>query len=334
MDARTRLMLRRLMLRALLAVVPAAAAGAGAHAADGPAYPRRPVRFIVGFPPGGPSDILARLVGERLSLHWGERVVTENRPGAGGNLAAEAAAHSAADGYTWLLANNSVFAINPSLYPHLPFDPAKDFEPVVLIATQPSVLVVNPQLPVQSVQELVALARQRPGQLNFASSGTGTAAHLAGELFKSMTGVDLVHVPYKGAQPALTDVLANRAQLMFATSASVIGFVKDGRLRALAVTSSAPSPQLPGIPTVDASVPGFEAVSWHGVMTPAGTPAPIIEQINRAVRSVLEDAEVRERLSALGADPAGGTPSEFARYVARDAAKWAAIVKRSGAHPD
>src|SRR3954470_11443878 len=232
------------------------------------------VRFVVGFTPGGPSDILARALGAKLTETLGQPVVVENRPGAGGNLAAEVVAKSPPDGNTWLLGNNSILATNQALYSHLGYDPVKDFAPVALVAIQPNILVVNPSLPVGSVRELIAYAKQNPGRLNYASSGAGAAAHLAGELFKAMTGVDMVHVPYKGAQPALTDVIGGQAQLMFATSASVIPYIKAGRLRALAVTTARRSASVPDLPTVaEAGVPGFEAITWHGVVVPAATPA-------------------------------------------------------------
>src|SRR3954463_425444 len=219
------------------------------------------VRFVVGFTPGGPSDILARALGAKLSETLGQPVVVENRPGAGGNLAAEAVAKSAPDGNTWLLGNNSILATNAALYSHLGYDPVKDFAPVALVAIQPNILVVHPSVPARSVAELITYAKTHPGKLNYASSGAGAAAHLAGELFKAMTGVEMVHVPYKGAQPALTDVIAGQCQLMFATSASVIPFIKSGRLRALAVTTAKRSSSVPELPTIsEAGVPGFEAI--------------------------------------------------------------------------
>src|SRR3982751_4738790 len=223
------------------------------------------VRFIVGFTPGGPSDILARALGAKLSETLGQPVVVENRPGAGGNLAAEAVAKSAPDGNTWLLGNNSILATNAALYSHLGYDPVKDFAPVALVAIQANILVVHPSIPASNVRELITYAKEHPGKLNYASSGAGAAAHLAGELFKTMTGVEMVHVSYKGAQPALTDVIAGQCQLMFATSASVIPFIKAGRLRALAVTTAQRSRSVPDLPTIsEAGVPGFEAITWHG----------------------------------------------------------------------
>jgi tripartite-type tricarboxylate transporter receptor subunit TctC len=315
----------RLALAALLL------AGAATHSlAQG--FPEKPIRFVVGFTPGGPSDILARALGQKLAERWSQQVVIENRPGAGGNLAAEAVAKSAPDGYTWLLGNNSILATNQSLYRSLGYDPVKDFAPVSLVAVQPNILVVNPQVPVHSVAELIQLAKKTPGKLNDASSGAGAAAHLAGELFKTMAGVDLVHVPYKGAQPALTDVIAGQVQLMFATSASVIPFIKAGKLRALAVTTARRSASVPDLPTVsEAGVPGFEAITWHGVVVPAATPASLVERLNRDIVGALAQPDLRERLAALGAEVHPGTPREFADYIASEIPKWSKVVRDSGA---
>jgi len=273
------------------------------------------VRFVVGFTPGGPSDILARALGAKLSETLGQPVVVENRPGAGGNLAAEVVAKSPPDGNTWLLGNNSILATNQALYSHLGYDPVKDFAPVALVAIQPNILVVHPSVPAHSVKELIAYARANPGKLNYASTGAGVAAHLSAELFKAMAGVDMVHVPYKGAQPALTDVIAGQCQLMFATSASVIPYIKAGRLRALAVTTAQRSPSLPDLPTVaEAGVPGFESITWHGVVVPSATPPAMVE-----------------RLNGLGAEVLPGTPQDFAAYIQREIPKWTKVVKDSGA---
>ena len=299
------------------------------------AFPDKPVRFVVGFTPGGPSDILARAVGQKLAERWGQQVVIENRPGAGGNLAAEVVAKSAPDGHTWLLGNNSILATNQSLYRKLPYDPLKDFAPVALVAVQPNILVVHPDVKANSVMELVALAKQNPGRLNYASSGAGAAAHLAGELFKTMAGVDIVHVPYKGAQPALTDLIAGHAQLMFATSASVIPYVKAGRLRALAVTTAQRSPSVPELPTVsEAGLAGFEATTWHGVVVPSATPGPLVQRLNEELNLVLNNKELRERLAGLGAEVVTGTPREFADYIAREIPKWSKVVRDSGARAE
>jgi len=299
------------------------------------AFPDKPVRFVIGFTPGGPSDILARAVGQKLAERWGQQVVIENRPGAGGNLAAEVVAKSAPDGHTWLLGNNSILATNQSLYRKLPYDPVRDFAPVALVAVQPNILVVHPDVKANSVMELVALAKQNPGRLNYASSGAGAAAHLAGELFKTMAGVDIVHVPYKGAQPALTDLIAGHAQLMFATSASVIPYVKAGRLRALAVTTAQRSPSVPELPTVsEAGLAGFEATTWHGVVVPSATPGPLVQRLNEELNLVLNNKELRERLAGLGAEVVTGTPREFADYIAREIPKWSKVVRDSGARAE
>jgi len=298
-------------------------------------FPERPVRFVVGFTPGGPSDILARALGQKLSERFTQQVIVENRPGAGGNIAAELVAKSAGDGYTWLLGNNSILATNQSLYQKLGYDPVADFAPVALVAIQPNILVVNPGVAAASVKELIALAKSRPGELNYASSGSGAAAHLAGELFKAMTGVQMQHIPYKGAQPALTDVIAGQAQLMFATSASVIPYIKAGRLRALAVTTAKRSASVPDLPTVaEAGVPGFEAITWHGVVVPAATPATLVERLNRDIVAVLRLPDLRERLESLGAEISSGTPRDFADYIAREIPKWAKVVKDSGARAE
>src|SRR4051812_24974365 len=310
----------------------AATLACAATAALAQSYPDKPIRFVVGFTPGGPSDILARALGQKLGERWNQQVVIENRPGAGGNVAAEAVAKSAPDGYTWLLGNNSILATNQSLYRSLGYDPVKDFAPVSLVAVQPNILVVNPRVPAHSVAELIALAKKSPGKLNYASSGSGAAAHLAGELFKAMAGVDLVHIPYKGAQPALTDVIAGQVQVMFATSASVIPFIQAGKLRALAVTTARRSASVPDLPTVsEAGVPGFEAVTWHGVVVPAATPAPRVERLNRDIVRALAQPDLRERLAALGAELHPGTPREFADYIASEIPKWSKVVRDSGA---
>ena len=296
------------------------------------AVAQTPVRFVVGFTPGGPSDILARSLAEKLAGPLGQPVVVENRPGAGGNLAAEVVAKSAPDGNTWLLGNNSILATNQALYSHLTYDPVKDFAPVALVAIQPNILVVHPSVPAHSVRELIAYAKSQPGKLNYASSGAGAAAHLAGELFKTMTGVQMVHVPYKGAQPALTDVIAGQCQLMFATSASVIPYIKAGRLRALAVTTAKRSPSVPDLPTLaESGVPGFEAITWHGVVVPAQTPPATIARLNKAIDTALADPQLLERLNSLGAEVSPGSPQDFAAYIAREIPKWTKVVRDSGA---
>ncbi len=322
--------MKRIFSALICSVGLVCAAGAPAQG-----WPEKPVRFVVGFTPGGPSDILARALGQKLAELWSRQVVIENRPGAGGNIAAELVAKSPPDGSTWLLGNNSILATNQSLYAKLGYDPVKDFAPVALVAIQPNILVVNPGVPVSSVKELIALAKAKPGALNYASSGSGAAAHLAGELFKAMTGVQMVHIPYKGAQPALTDLIAGQAQLMFATSASVIPYIKAGRLRALAVTTAQRSATVPELPTLsEAGVPGFEAITWHGVVVPAATPGLLVERLNADIVKVLHMRDLRERLESLGAELAIGTPQDFAEYIAREIPKWAKVVKDSGARAE
>ena len=316
------------MLRGLAAA--AIFFGASAYA-----FPDKPVRFVVGFTPGGPSDILARAVGQKLAERWKQQVVVENRPGAGGNIAAAEVAKAAPDGHTWLLGNNSILATNAALYRSLPYDPVRDFAPVALLAVQPNILVVHPNLPVRSVGELVKYLKANPGSLNYGSSGAGAAAHLAAELFKTMAGVEMVHVPYKGAQPALTDLIAGQVQLMFATSASVLPYVKAGRLRALAVTTAQRSPSVPDLPTVaEAGLAGFEATTWHGVVVPAATPPLLIERMNVDLNAVLRESELRDRLSSLGAEVVVGTPREFADYIAQEIPKWTKVVRDSGARAE
>src|SRR6187399_139349 len=275
-------------------------------------YPERPVSLIVAFTPGGPSDVLARIVGKKLEQLLGQPFVIENRPGAGGNIAAEIEARAAPDGYTLLMGNNSILATNASLYKTMRYDVEKDFAPISLIGSQANILVVNPALPVRTMAELIALAKARPGQLDFASSGYGAAAHLSGELFKAQAHVDIVHVAYKGAAPALQDVIAGHVQMMFATAASVVGHVKDGLVRPLAVTTATRTAVLPDIPTVaELGIPGFEATTWHGLVAPAGTPREVIERLHRATVTALGDPAVRKALGDLGVDLVGSSPAEF-----------------------
>ena len=313
--------------RALLfAVLAGVCAGAAAQE-----YPVKAIRFIAPNLPGGPTDILARLIGQKLAESFGQPVVIENRAGAGGNIGTEAAAKSPPDGYTLVTGNNATFGANVSLYKHLAFDPIKDFAPVALVATQPNILVVHPSLPVTSVRQLIVLAKARPGELNYAGSGMGAVAHLAAELFKSMAGVNIVHIPYKSAGPALIDVIAGQNQLMFATSLSVQPHIKSGKLRALAVTTAKRSRLMPELPTIaEAGVPGFEAMTWHGVLTTGGTPPAIVSKLSAEINRILQLPDVRERLGSLGAEIIGGTPREFAAHIKREIPKWAKVIKDAG----
>ncbi len=298
-------------------------------------YPNKPIRFIVPFPPGGGADILARIVGEKLTKNWRQPVVIDNRPGGNGFIGAQIAAKAAPDGYTIYLGNSDHLTVNPCLYSKMPYDTVKDFAPVTPVAYQKLILIVHPTVPAASVKELISLAKSKPGQLNFASWGTGSVGHLTGELFKTMAGVDMVHIPYKGSSPAFTDLLGGQVSLMFATIAAGSPHVKSGKLRALAITGAKRSPALPDVPTVaEAGLPGFEIASWNGVFAPAGTPKEIVTKLNTEIVKILSMPDVNERLSALGAEPAGMTPEQFAAIIKADLNKWAKIAKDAGIRLD
>jgi tripartite-type tricarboxylate transporter receptor subunit TctC len=295
-------------------------------------YPTRPVTLVVAFTPGGASDVLARILGRKLEQILGQPFVIDNRPGAGGNVAAEFVAHAAPDGSTLLAGNNAILATNAALYKKINFDPETDFAPIGLIGSQANILVVNPAVPARSMAELIALAKANPGKLNFASSGHGLAAHLAGELFKTEAKIDIVHVPYKGAAPALQDVIAGHVQMMFATASSVVPHIKDGKVRALAVASLKRTAVLPEIPTIDElGIKNFDATTWHGLVVPAHTSPEVIATLNRALAAALADPAVKTSLADLGVDLIGGTPEEFAAYIKSEIPKWTAIIKASGA---
>ena len=298
------------------------------HAED---YPAKPVRFVVPFAPGGTTDVLARLIGEKLSVSLGQQFVIDNQAGAGGNIGTAQVAKAEPDGYTILMGTVGTHAINQSIYPRLPFDPIKDFAPVTLVATVPNVLVVNPEVLVHSVAELIELAKAKPGELNFASSGNGSSIHLSGELFKSMTGVDMVHVPYKGSGPAVVDLLGGQVEMMFDNLPSSAPQIKAGKLRPLGVTSKERSPTLPDVPTIaEAGVPGYEALSWFGVLVPAGTRDAIVAKLQNEIAKALADPAMRERFAELGAVPVGGTSAEFADLITAETAKWAKVVQDAG----
>ena len=305
-----------------------------AQAADA-LFPVKPIRFILGYPPGGASDATARILSAPLSARLGQQVVIDNRPGAGGNIGGDITARAAPDGHTWMLGNNGILATNQALYSKMPFDSLRDFATVGLVGAQPSVLVTHPALPVKDVRGLIALAKSRPDELNYASTGTGTAGHLIGELFKGQAVVSYAHIPYKGGGPAVIDTLSGQIQFMFATAASVIGHVRSNRLRALAVTSAQRSPSLPELPTVaEAALPGFEATTWHGLVVPAKTREEVIKRINADLNAVLATPETRDRLATQGIEPRGGTPAEFATYLRSEIPKWTKVVRDSGARAD
>jgi tripartite-type tricarboxylate transporter receptor subunit TctC len=299
-----------------------------------PAYPSKPVRLVVPFPAGGTTDLLARAAAQKLFEAWGQQVIVDNRPGAAGNIGAELVSKAPPDGYTLLMGTVGTHAINTSLYAKMPYDHVKDFTPVILVAGVPNVLVVNPGVPVNSVAELIAYAKANPEKLNFASSGSGTSIHLSGELFKTMTGVQMTHVPYKGSAPALTDLIGGQVQLMFDNLPSSLAFIKAGKLRALAVTGATRAAALPETPTVADTVPGFEASSWFGILAPAGTPRDIVLKINGEVAKWLASPDAKEKLAVQGANVASGSPEDFAKHIQAETVKWAKVVKESGAKVD
>jgi tripartite-type tricarboxylate transporter receptor subunit TctC len=321
-----------LLLRAVASVAIAAFA-ALAHA-QAP-YPTKPIRLVVPFPAGGTTDIIARAVSQRLTETLGQAVVVDNRPGAGGNIGAELVAKSPPDGYTLLMGTVGTHAINPGLYAKMPYDHVRDFAPVILVAGVPNVLVVPAALPVNSVQELIAYAKANPGKLNFASSGAGTSIHLSGEMFKTITGVNIAHVPYKGSAPALQDLVGGQVQMMFDNLPSSLALIKGGKLKALAVTSAQRSAALPDVPTmIESGLAGFEASSWFGILAPAGTPKDVIAKLSGEVAKWLATPEAKEKMAAQGAIPAGLMPDEFTRHIATETVKWQKVVKDSGAKVD
>jgi tripartite-type tricarboxylate transporter receptor subunit TctC len=298
-------------------------------------YPNKPVRVLVPFPAGAGVDIVARMIGMPLAEVWGEAVVVDNRPGAGGTIACELAAKAAPDGHTLLLGNISTFAMAPSLYKKVNYDPVKSFAPITLVNTSTNVLVVHPSVAAASTQALIALAKAKPGYINYASAGSGTSPHLAAELFKSMAGVDLVHVPYKGSPQALTDLLGGQTQVMFASLVSAIPHIRQNRLRALGVTSVRRSAALPEVPTIsESALRGYDVSVWMGIVAPAGTPPQIIAQLNRQIAAILQTPEIRERLAVQGLEAYTDTPGEFAAYIAAEVPKWAKVIRQAGVVAD
>jgi tripartite-type tricarboxylate transporter receptor subunit TctC len=314
--------LPRNLLGLLLALFASAAAAQG--------YPSKPVRLIIPFPPGGSNDIVGRMTAAQLSERLGQQVVVDNRPGAAGNIGTGIAASSAPDGYT-LLIINTAYASNTSFYKKLPYDPAKSFVPVAMLGTGPAVLVVYPGLPVNSLQELIALAGAKPGQLNYASSGIGGFQPLAVELFKIQAGVNIVHVPYKGSGPANVDLIAGQAQVGLGSLIQFLPHIRGGKVKALAITGSKRSPVLPDVPTVaEAGVPGYEAANWWGILAPAGTPQPVMDRLHKELSAIVASAETKKRFDAEGAEPLPMSPAEFGKFIADETAKWARVVKEAG----
>lgn len=306
--------------------------GTAAHAAD--SYPTRPIRMIVAYPPGGGTDIVGRLMAQKLTETLGQNVVIDNRGGATGNIGTELASRANPDGYTLLMGNVAPNAINVSLFRKLPYDPVKDFAPVSLVAITPNILVVNPTVPVRSVQDLIALAKAKPGTLNFPSAGVGSSSHLAGELLKILAKIDMVHVPYKGGGPALIDTISGQMQIMFATMPAAMPHVKSGKVRPVAVTTAKRSQTLPELPTIAESVKGYEASTWYGMLAPAATPAPVVARLHKDVVRILATPEMRERLASQGFEPVGGTPAEFAAYIKSEITKWGRVIRDAGIKPE
>lgn len=298
-------------------------------------YPIKPIRMIVPSAPGSGPDIMARAIGQKLTESLGQPVVIDNRPGAGGIIGSEAAAKSPPDGYTLIMSNAGAHAVNASLYAKLPYDPVRDFAPVTLVAMAPNILIVHPTLPVRSVKDLIALAKAKPGELTFGSGGNGSTAHLSGEMFKTMAGISIVHVPFKGSPAAVIGVISGQIAMAFPNIPPALPHVRSGRLKALAVTTAKRSAAVPELPTVaEAGLPGYEATAWFGVLAPAATPPQIIAKLNAAIVKSLRIREMQERLAAEGTEPVGNTPEQFAQTVRNDIAKWAKVVKASGARPD
>ena len=295
-------------------------------------YPTKPIRLIVPFPPGGTTDTVARLMAQKIGEAWGQQVVVDNRPGAGGTIGTELAAKAPGDGYTILMGSITTHAVNPALYKKLGFDPIKDFIPVSLIVSSPQLLAVHPSVPATTTQEFIALAKSKPGQLNYASAGSGTSPHLTFELFKSIAGIDLVHIPYKGTGPAITELVGGQVQAMITGVVALMPHVKAGKLRALAVTSAKRVDALPAIPTLqEAGLKNFDVSSWFGFFVPAGTSKAVVNKLNSEVLAVLAKPEVRKRLISQGADPAGNSPAEFEKYVKSEMERWGKVVRATGA---
>ena len=320
------------MLKALLV---AGALLAGSLPASAQPYPNRPLRIVVPFPPGGGTDIGTRIVAQKLQEAWGQAVIVENKPGAAGIVGTELTAKSAPDGYTFMMGNIGTHAINVSLYKKLAYDPVRDFAPVSMVADLPLLLLVHPSVPANSVKELIALAKSQPGKLNFSSSGAGGSMHVAAELFKSMTGVDMVHIPYKGGAPAVADLLSGQVALSFSTVLETIQHVKAGKVRALAVTNDHRSIALPDLPTIaEAGLPGYQSISWLALFAPAGTPKEIVNKVSAESVRILKLPDVKERLLAQGAEPIGSAPEQLAAILAADIAKYAKVIRESGYKPE
>jgi tripartite-type tricarboxylate transporter receptor subunit TctC len=319
--------MRRLFVLALTLALAVSVTAAQAQ----PAWPTKPIRILVGYAPGGSTDVTARIIAQALSERLGQPVIIENRPGAAGNIAAEAAAKADPDGYTLTLSTSSTFATNPSLYKSLPFDVQSDFAPIALTAFIPNLLVVNPSVPASTVTELIAYLKANPDKVNFGSSGNGSSQHISAALFNAMAGVQMAHISYRGGAPAVTDLLGGQVQVIFAPLVEVLQQVRAGKLRALGITTTTRSPLLPDVPTIAETLPGYEVRLWNGLLAPAKTPPEVIDRINRATIEALRSSEVKAKLAEQGSEPVGNTPEEFRAFIAGELVKWRRLVEVSGA---
>ena len=319
---------KSICLAAALSVVGAA------HAATPDNYPNRPIRLVVPFTPGGSTDILARLVAKQITDAFGVQCIVDNRPGAGGTIGMEIASRSAPDGYTLAMGHIGTLAVNPALYQKLSYDPVKDFQPITLIARIPNMMTVSPKVPAKTVKDVIGLAQAKPGSLSYGSGGNGSAAHLATEYFKLMTKTDIVHIPYKGTAPAITDLIAGNISMAITGVPPQIGPVKSGRLRPIAVATAKRLPLLPDLPTIGETVKGYEATQWYGILAPAATPKAIVTKLNTAIAKALHSPEAKERLAAEAAEPVGNSPEEFGQFIRAEIARCGPVVKASGAKPD
>ena len=324
--------MQQLLTISLLIIANASQVARAAEPAS--SYPSKPVRMIVGYAPGGGSDIMGRIMGQELSKALGHQMIVENRAGAAQNIAAEYIAKSPADGYT-LFMSSAALGINISLYPKINYHPVRDFAPIALFAISPNLLITHPSLPVKTLKEFVAFAKQNPGKLNYSTSGSGSTQHLSGEMLKVMAGIGIVHIPYRGSAPSITALLSGEVEFSFSNIPSVISYLQSNRLRAIAITSAKRSQLLPALPTMaEAGVPNFETSTWYGLLAPAATPRDIVMKLNNAVNTIVKNAEFNKRLAQLGADPVADTPEYFGNYLKAEIERWAPVVKASGARPE
>ena len=328
-------MIRRLLRKSFYATVALLSIGCSIHIASAQTFPSKSVRFIVCFAPGGSTDTVARLFAAALSERWAQQVVVDNRPGGGTIISTEITARAPPDGHTFLIVDPS-FAINPGLYKKLPYDPVRDFAPVTLLASLPLMLVVHPSVPAKSVQELIALARAKPGFLSYASAGIGGSSHMAPEIFKHLAHIDIVHIPYKGGGPAVIDLVAGQVSIAFQGIPAVLHHVRAGKLRALAVSSAKRSAIVPDVPTIaeGAGMPGYDVISWQGIFTPAGVPAAIIAKLQSDMASIAHTADIKSKLAALGAEPVGSTPAQFSAYLTSQMETYANVIRTAGIRPE